>query len=145
MYERILCALDGSASAEKALPYAREIARRFGSTLLLFGAVEADSYEPALSREIISNYLESVADRVRANGFPVEVIVREGSPADTILRYAKENSIDLIVLTAHGRSGRVGSVYGRVAGRIIRDAGAPVLLVRESNDSSLSPKIHINH
>jgi len=41
MFERIIVTLDGSASAENALPVARELARRLGSSLVLLHVIEA--------------------------------------------------------------------------------------------------------
>jgi nucleotide-binding universal stress UspA family protein len=47
-----------------------------------------------------------------------------------VCQYVREKSIDLIVMTTHGRSGISRLVYGSVAEHILHNAKIPVLLVR---------------
>ena len=53
-----------------------------------------------------------------------------GHPVMEILRYAKENAIDLIVMGTHGRGPLGHVVLGSVAERVVRKAPCPVLTVR---------------
>ena len=54
-----------------------------------------------------------------------------GAPADEITEYAAKNSIDLIVMGTHGRSGLEKMWLGSVTEKVFRQAGYPVLVVRE--------------
>jgi nucleotide-binding universal stress UspA family protein len=52
------------------------------------------------------------------------------SPAEAILRAARDTGADLIALTTHGRSGFDRLVLGSVAEKVIRSASVPVLALR---------------
>jgi nucleotide-binding universal stress UspA family protein len=45
-------------------------------------------------------------------------------------RFAREKSIDLLVIATHGRSGLTRLVLGSVAEQVVRQADCPVLVVR---------------
>jgi universal stress protein A len=57
-------------------------------------------------------------------------VVRRGSPAEEIKRFAQEEGIDLIVMASHGRTGLRHMVMGSVAERVVRLCTVPVLTVK---------------
>jgi nucleotide-binding universal stress UspA family protein len=60
----------------------------------------------------------------------VEFQIRKGKPADEIIRFGKENNIDLIIIGMKGRSALEIALIGSVARNVINHAGCPVLVVR---------------
>ena len=54
----------------------------------------------------------------------------EGGIAETILDYAENNKVDLIIMSTHGRSGPSRWAFGSVAEKVVRHAPCPVLVVR---------------
>ncbi len=60
----------------------------------------------------------------------VECVVRFGDPVEEILRDAEEFEADLIAVTTEGRSALGRAVLGSVAEQIVKEADAPVMLVR---------------
>ena len=155
MYERILVALDGSAVAEKALAHAIGPAENHGSMITLLtvahdqaslAALAPSLAQAAISQDVIARtesareqsadrqYLEDVRARIAAKGLDVETRVREGKPAEQILRLASELHAGVIVLTAYGGGGahtRSGSnVFGGVTDEVLRESHTPVLLIR---------------
>jgi len=62
-----------------------------------------------------------------------------GTPFIEIVRYARENQIDLIVVGTHGRSGLMHSLIGSVAERVVRKASCPVLTVRPEGHQFVMP------
>ena len=64
MFERILIPLDGSELAEMALPYGEELARRFGSEVILFHVSGRELQQYERMRQI---YLDRLAETVRQN------------------------------------------------------------------------------
>lgn len=56
--------------------------------------------------------------------------VRYGHPVEEICDYAINNTIDLIVMGTHGRSGLARILLGSVAERVVRISPCPVLIVR---------------
>ena len=60
----------------------------------------------------------------------VRFVVRMGSPATEIAKYAEEHGMDLIALPSHGRTGLARLMIGSVAERVVRLAHCPVLVMR---------------
>lgn len=54
----------------------------------------------------------------------------EGNPADEILRVARENKADLIVMGTHGWTGLYRLLMGSVAEEVMRKACCPVVTIR---------------
>ncbi len=150
MFERILVCLDGSEIAEQIMPYASEQAMRFQSKLVLFQAVpEPVAYSPGIpggepvpvqtdtmleeSKETFDrakDYLERMAAPLRERGVQVETVTSLGKAGETILDYADRNSVDLIAIATHGRSGLGRAVFGSVADHVLRGSGLPILVIR---------------
>ena len=145
--KRILAPTDFSEYSNAAIGYACALADKFDSQLHLlhvlevhasstpvFGAGLALSPRVRESRAAAEKALERVADgraAVRATA--------EGPTFLEILRYAKENDIDLIVMGTHGRSGLAHVMLGSVAERIVRKAPCPVLTVRHPKHEFVMP------
>ncbi len=145
MYKEILVPLDGSELAESAIPHARELAKAFGARITLLSVIEpvAMYSQPGVVGPVISvavniqeemetlgQYLDGIAEQLRAENIEVQRVAKEGDPASQICDYAHESKADVIVMSTHGRSGIRRWVYGSVADRVLRGARVPVLLVR---------------
>ena len=135
----ILVPTDFSANAEPALDYACELAAKLGATVRLVHAVAAppSTLQVALSEEVLVKLvrehheaLDRLAEPRRALASFGEASVEVGDPRDTIVKVAKELSVDLIVMGTHGRRGLSRVVMGSVAEDVIRHAPCPVLVVR---------------
>ncbi len=136
MMKTILLPLDGSPLAERALTYATVLARQSDAKIALVEAVRARTFpgvDPSDAQvELTSQaqaYLQSVADRLAADGVEAEVHVCYADPVPAILDVASRQRADLIVMSTHGRGGLSRMLYGSVADQILRRATTPVLLV----------------
>jgi len=141
--QRILVPLDGSEMAEQVLPTTADVARAIGAemvllrvvTLQVYGSSEAmwypgpDGWVEAITQAAVT-YLNEVADSLRERGVGVTVATETGPVAETIIRFAEANLIDLVAMCTHGRTGLVRWALGSVADRVLRGGSAPVLLVR---------------
>ena len=147
MYETILVPVDGSPIAERAIPYAIDLARRTGAYLHI---VQVHTPEPALSpdgvgisyamwdqelKEQESAYLHEIAERYKANGVRIHVELLDGTVLDALRAYAFDLGIDLVVMTTHGRGGLSRAWLGSVADALVRQIRLPVLLLRAVDDS----------
>jgi len=65
-----------------------------------------------------------------SSGLNVHTVVRCGTPAEEIIRYARQEGIDLIVIATHGRTGLRHIMMGSVAEKIVRLSTIPVLSVK---------------
>lgn len=154
---RILVPLDGSSLAEKALCCAMTLGTQLPSEVVLFRAISIPSdVRMALDRAGLesgvlfenlemeaSEYLESIVQRLSPNdGLDLRLVVKRGPPATTIVDYARQADIELIVLASHGHSGMQPWTHGCVAERVLHAASVPVLLVRaqEMDPENLQPR-----
>lgn len=113
MFKRIVVPLDGTPFAEAALGPARELARAFGSHLLLVRAVGPAGLPRVaarLAREIelervdtADAYLHEMTDTLRREGFDASIAVYLTEPGAGIAQAAEIGHGDLIVMTAHPR------------------------------------------
>jgi nucleotide-binding universal stress UspA family protein len=125
---RIVVPLDGSSAAERALPVAIELARTLACDIHL---VAVDERGDDLARPDESSpaaYLQQCADRLRLVDPSVTTERRTGSPATELLAAVAPG--DLLVMTTHGRGSARRWQIGTVAEKILRQATAPVVLVR---------------
>ena len=143
MYESVLIPLDGSSAAEISLPYAEEIAAKFNSEIILLSvsAPTADDKD-RLYHSYLDGIAENVQGRLEARMGKEKVRVKTevvfGKSASEILRYADEGNVSLIAMASRGLSGHGPWLLGHVAGKVLRAAEIPVLLVRPSADKAVS-------
>lgn len=119
MYRRILVPLDGSDSADAALPWAATLPAE---------QVRLLRVEPASAGEPPAPGFDAAAATLAAAGRTVEQHVVRGDPAEEIVRAAEE--ADLIVMGTRARGAGGRRIYGSVADRVARHAPTPTLLVR---------------
>jgi nucleotide-binding universal stress UspA family protein len=143
----IVVPLDGTADAERALPLARELARKAGASLRLVRVVPTVSTVrgersvpstmlPTATAALLDMHQEEARDYLAevsaalAKDATVATEIRRGDVADEIAKVVNDSHADLVLLSTHGRSGIEGLVTGSVAAKIVGRAGRPVLLVR---------------
>ena len=138
MFETIVVATDGSESVRRAVDVALDLAARFDAEIhCLYVVDESDvSSSPERLREEMETALverghEVVAAVQAATDREVEPAIREGQPAQTIDRYAREIGADLVAIGTRGRHGENRFLVGSVAERVVRTCPVPVLTVRQ--------------
>ena len=141
MYRRMLVTLDGSELSEVVLPYVKGMVGRLGLDVVLLHVCKPEERELVpLHRDYIEHKAEVIKGQAKevwkkSAVMPVkeEVEVRgelaSGYPAEEILRFADENSIDLILMATHGRSGFKRWAIGSVADKVLHASKVPVWLV----------------
>ncbi|AIO30928.1 universal stress family protein [Burkholderia cenocepacia] len=146
MYEKIMVAVDGSASSKQALAEALKLAKAGGAQLSIVYVVDksvlftyAGRFDPhALVEEIRSDgakvlrEAEQLVAQAGASG-EAELVETESigeDVAERLQRYVKEHRIDLAVVGTHGRRGFRRVLLGSVAERFLRGSNCPVLLIR---------------
>ncbi|MDZ4245686.1 MAG: universal stress protein [Dehalococcoidia bacterium] len=150
MFEKVLVCLDGSRLAEQILPYAVEEALHFKSKVILLKVMTVprsvtvssaaglpvqtgDIIEEEINREQreANQYLESVGKQLKEKGLEVEIVVLQPAPVgDAIVRYAKENHVDLICIATRGHSGLGRVIFGSVADYVLKGSGLPILVIK---------------
>lgn len=139
MYDRVLLPTDGSAPAARATPHAISHAAQYDADLHVIFVIEQTESaaivgQEEAAREAIEAEGESAIETIREEaadaGVHVEGVIREGDPHQEILGYAEEESVDLVVMSTHGRSGVGRVIVGSVTERVLRNGDVPVLAVR---------------
>jgi universal stress protein A len=142
--KHVLVPTDFSDTSDRAVRYAKAFAKAFGATLHIVHVVEEPYGQPwaveaygfslaALQDEWIKEAGNRMA-KVQAESEQAAVTTVTstvlGHPVMEILRYAKDQNVDLIVMGTHGRGPLGHVVMGSVAERVVRKAPCPVLTVR---------------
>lgn len=144
-YRRILVAVDGSPTSMKGLREAIRLAKDGRAQLLLLHVVNEfyafaslDGFAPGVDlvpalREGGQRILAKAKAAAEKEGIRAKTLLREtlgGPAADSIVRDARRQRADLIVLGTHGRRGLRRMVLGSDAEAVVRSSPVPVLLVR---------------
>jgi nucleotide-binding universal stress UspA family protein len=93
--------------------------------LWAMSAQESDTYRKELQED-----LEREAAQLREQGYRVSTEVHFGDPAQRIVDFVNDMSINVVAMTTHGRTGLGRLVLGSVAERVLRGVHVPVLLWR---------------
>jgi nucleotide-binding universal stress UspA family protein len=121
--ERILVTTDGSTESEHAFAAMMPVVRSYEpevAVLYVLDHPEASFQPPARVAKACS--------ALRASGVNAHLEIREGKPADEIVRLG--NRMDLIVMATHGRGGFKRLLMGSVTESVIRRSEIPVLVTR---------------
>lgn len=141
-FQKILCPVDYSNCSMSALTYATELALKDSARLYLlyvkdervsdYGGLKFDA-EFNHTAETVTGMEQklrsSIPEEIRCS-INVEILIRAGVPFEEILKVARDNVTDLIVMGTHGRTGITHMVIGSVAEKVIRNAPCPVLCIR---------------
>jgi nucleotide-binding universal stress UspA family protein len=128
-FRRVLVPLDGSEAAEEILDAAERVAEAFSSKLYLFRAVPGGTDATGEARRA-EEYLRRWQERLERRGRIAPVEVRIGPAAEQALEAIRERGLDAVALTTHGRTGWARALYGSVAEKLLREAGVPILAIR---------------
>jgi nucleotide-binding universal stress UspA family protein len=142
-FSKILVAIDGSDHAEKAFRHAMEIAKKFGSRVVIvhvmsppraggemgnFPVQEAVKMAFEAAESIMSKFA-SIAQQ-EFNMQVETVTAKGGAAAEEILKAADSSKADLIVMGSRGLTGFKELVLGSVSSAVVHRAKIPVLTVK---------------
>jgi nucleotide-binding universal stress UspA family protein len=159
MFKRLLVPLDGSTFAARALPYAAEVAQRFGAEVILVQVIkpttavvgagapvgvspaaaeiamqaarDADKRNAARARGYLGGKVRAIKSRHIQSSYHVLL----GEAGRSITEFSEKENIDLVVMTTSGKSGLKRALMGSVADVVIRESGKPVLVIRPQTGS----------
>jgi nucleotide-binding universal stress UspA family protein len=142
--KKILVPLDGSAFSFAAARYAISIAKQSGAEIELLHAIANPPYTAYPASEMLvpryideakaeaNRWFNDVKDLAEKQNVKVssESVFNVLSVADSIVNYAHDHKIDLIVIGTRGQSAIKRFLLGSVANAVVAHAGCPVLVVR---------------
>lgn len=148
----ILWPTDGSEASYKALDAAIELSRKFKARLYAlqvvhqvpivtgagFSPVAIQGFDVPLYEEELMKTAEQELNQMVSDKVPSEIEVTSrvklGIPAETIIDFAKDNNISIIVMGTHGRTGISHFMLGSVAEKTIRQSTIPTLIIPLSDE-----------
>jgi nucleotide-binding universal stress UspA family protein len=145
MFEKILVAVDGSASGQIALETAIEMQKTFQSELLILTVYrEHNMWKASVSMvnpELIGStdfalqaYAKEVAEKGKEYAMlqgveKVRAFYMGGGPARTIVKFCHDHDVGLIVLGSRGLSDSERYLLGSVSHKVTSTSDRPVLVV----------------
>lgn len=151
---KILVPTDFTDLSLQALKYAREFASTFGAQIHCLHVID-EGYQywstmgpesapvgPAVEdlKSLAEGHMQRYSDEhlVGLDFVPVAKVIT-GNPWSDIVQYALENTVDLIILATHGRSGIAHALLGSTTEKVVRKASCPVLVVRKMEHEFVKP------
>jgi nucleotide-binding universal stress UspA family protein len=131
MFQKILVPLDGSLLAKQVYPHVAEIARAFYSQIDLVGVCEPEETESGQTCGLYLNHeVNQLQNILGTMSIKIRQTVLEGNPAEQIQKYARQNDIDIIILSSYGRSGLKPWSLGSTVNKLLYNADVPIIVVR---------------
>ncbi|TYT60888.1 universal stress protein [Natrialba swarupiae] len=147
MYDDVLVPTDGSDTIAETLTHGLPIAVANDATVHALYVVDSritaaggEENSPSIERSLEADGRDAVTavdERASAAGLETVTEVRKGTPAKTILEYADEQDIDLVVIGTKGKSPREKvTSLGSVSERVVDNASIPVFVVRDPDKTT---------
>jgi nucleotide-binding universal stress UspA family protein len=151
--DKILFPTDFSEHSEHALSYALSFAKEYGAKVHVLHVIEdvqylANAYMfdvpvmPSfadIEQSRLKEMQEFIERVITDPTIEIEKTIKRGRPFIEIIRTAREEDVDLIVIATHGRSGLEHVLFGSVAEKVVRKAPCPVLSIRRPGHAFTMP------
>jgi len=137
----VLFPTDFSTVSDAALAQATGLARGLNARMVIFHVEEpplayagGEFYYgvPEPSKHVLETMLKAIVPGDPNVPYTHRMVM--GSPSDEIIRMAKDERADMIVMGTHGRSGVARLLMGSVAEQVLRHAPCPVMVVRQPEE-----------
>jgi len=143
-YKKVVFCTDFSENADYAFEFAYGIAKRDEGRLYILHVIPGNPQEVFVERFISRDIVEKIHTVIKEdvdnkykqqygnkiqNGVPFEIVTKSGREDDEIIKFAKQEKADLIVMGTHGSSGVEKAFFGSVAEKVLRRSPVPVFVV----------------
>lgn len=138
MYKKILLPTDGSTYADQEVERVEKLIADDGEIIVLSvaGKLTSSAFQSRKKVKKVNERLQKEAKEAVDNmaakfddDLNVTKMVLTGFPAETIKEVTEKEGVDLIVISASGKSGLHKFVIGSVAEKVLKDSEIDVLLV----------------
>jgi nucleotide-binding universal stress UspA family protein len=140
MIDHILVPLDGSSLAERVIPHLFAIARPYNSRVTLLRVISrTDSKLPTQRVDPLDwqmreaearSYLNKLTRKLSQDGLNVKNELLHGDPATLIVEFVRNQDVDLLMLSSHGRSGLTGWNISSVVQKTVIRVQKQTMIVR---------------
>jgi len=145
MFKHMLVSTDGSAQSESAIRQAMALAKEYGARVTGLHVIQpfsvfaydvqmiesADVNYMAQAQTRAERYLKAIDKAATELNVPCATMaVTDERPYNAIIRTAKAQGCDLIVMSSHGRSGIKAMLLGSETQKVLAHSTLPVLVLR---------------
>jgi nucleotide-binding universal stress UspA family protein len=142
MFNPILVPLDGSLLAECVLPHVIAISQVFDAKIILLQVLDKNPADVSnqfidllnwqLNKTEAMLYLKRIDDQLRNSALHTKINILEGPAAESIIEFARNQQMKLIILSSHGQSGLRKWGISSTTHKIIFSAPTSLLIIRAS-------------
>ena len=143
-FKKILCPVDFSEPSYLGLTTAADLAEKFGAEIEVLYVLpilppqptnpnyefQVPEYEGLLHKDAEDRLAVLVKEKI-PSGIKVVSMIGHGNAGKEIVKAAKENKSDLVVIASNGHSGWHNLVMGSVAEKVVRHSFCPVFIARD--------------
>ena len=143
-YKRVLFCTDFSENADYAFEFAFGIAKRDNGLLYILHVIPCNpnqtyvenwidgetlvKIQRGIEEDLVNNYKERYIKKIEGE-IKFETVTKSGREDNEILKFAKKENVDIIVLGTHGRTGIDHVFFGSVAEKVLRHSPLPVFII----------------
>jgi nucleotide-binding universal stress UspA family protein len=143
-YKKVLFCTDFSENADYAFDFAYGIAKRDKGLLYILHVIPHNSnqsyvesfittedvkkIQKLVEEDIANNYKERYVKNME-NGITYEFVTKSGREDEEIIKFAKQEKADIIVMGTHGKTGIEHVFFGSVAEKVLRHSPFPVFVI----------------
>ena len=138
LYMKILVPVDGSKYSEKALIHACELAKTFKSKLYLLYVVDKSPSFNLLDRKEYTKIMRQFGQKVLKKsvslaverGLDPEAIIKEGNVVNEIIKYAKNEKCNIIIVGNKGLGAAARFFLGSVSSKLANSSPCSLLIIK---------------
>ena len=143
-YKKVLFCTDFSENSDYAFDFAYGIAKRDEGLLYILHVLpknpnqafteslvsreDLEKVQNAIEEDLDNKFRERYVKKIE-NGIKFEIVTKSGREDNEILKFAKEEHVDIIVMGTHGKTGIEHVFFGSVAEKVIRHSPLPVFII----------------
>ena len=143
-YKKVLFCTDFSENSDYAFGFAYGIAKRDEGLLYILhviprnpnqemirGYVSEDilrNIQKGLEQELDDNYKERYTKKIE-DAVEFEVVTKSGREDEEIIKFAKKEKVEIIVMGTHGKTGIEHVLFGSVAEKVLRRSPFPLFVI----------------
>jgi len=143
-YKKVLFCTDFSENSDYAFDYAFGIAKRDEGLLYILHVLpknpnqafteslvsreDLEKVQNAIEEDLDNKFRERYVKKIE-NGIKFEIVTKSGREDNEILKFAKEEHVDILVMGTHGRTGIEHVFFGSVAEKVLRHSPFPVFII----------------
>jgi nucleotide-binding universal stress UspA family protein len=144
-YKKLLFCTDFSEGSDYAFQFALGIAKRDKGLLYILHVIPNNPYQKLAEayitegnlkksmEEYANNQYEEHYVKKMENGAKFRIVTKFGGEAEEIIKFSKDEKVDLIVMSTHGRTGIEHVLLGSVAEKVIQRSPFPVFIIPARN------------